>query len=191
MKRLPEDNYITREELIKQGFVRRPEGGYMRLSVLERYAQKGWLDFGSKLYTSDDRVNVGKRLYSDFYASQIVSEGVVNLEKVRVDGGNRQELPDYVIDARSRFVKAFRAIPAAYVQNVGRICLEDKEFKIPRSLHDYRHRLEVAKDNLCLGLDSLIEHYHGKIGFRKPKIQGYSTVNFWENFAEYCAERGL
>lgn len=191
MKRLPEENYITREELIKQGFIRRPEGGYKRLTVLERYAERGWLDFGDKNFSAEDRVNTGLRLYSDFYHSRIVSEGVADLTRVRVDGGNNQHLPEFVLSARSRFIKAFRSIPANYVPIVGRVCLDDKEFGILRSSEDYRHMLEVAKENLCLGIDNLIYHYRGKPRNLRPKIQGYSLApSIWENFDEYCKQFG-
>ena len=40
-----------------------------RLTILEKYAAKGWLNHGDNTYSSRDRLESGNRFYADFYKS--------------------------------------------------------------------------------------------------------------------------
>lgn len=150
-------------------------------SVLEKYHNRGWLDFGNAAYSGDDRLRTGIRFAQDFYDSHIYTAGIVDLSKVRVDCSSRGDVSPKVWDARKRYVKALRAIPGDVVNIVCSVCCFDKDLKIEKvTIPQYRHDLEVVKYSVCTGLDALIEHYNGKLYVRRQKITGFTEVNIWD-----------
>ncbi len=163
-----------------------------RLTILEKYAAKGWLNHGDNTYSSRDRLESGNRFYADFYKSGLVSIRAKGLAAVRVDGGNDKEDPVQVLIARDRFFNALRCLSREYVYPVTHICLYNSRLRIPtRDMAIYKHEVEVAKEKLCRGLDELTVHYQGRYWTGKPKMQSMHQGNIWEGFVDYCKERGL
>ena len=178
------DKYITPSEAKKKGLIKK-DGIYYKRTVLEKYSDMGWLDFGSALYSNEDRLKVGLRFAQDFYLSGFENSGVVDLSKEKVDCSGK-DLSVLVLDARDRYNKALVSIPANMVDLMTSICCFDKEVKVEKiTVQQYRHDLEVLKEMICRGLDSLIEHYHGRKYYKKPKIKGFSECNIWDGMDDY------
>lgn len=183
-----DEGYITPEEVKARGIIRRKDGTFYLLNTLEKYADKGWLNFGDKRFDKDFRLDAAQMFHRDFMESRISDMAAVDLSKDRVDGGNHKELPEYVWDARRRYFSAREAINRRYRGIIVRVVLDDKPLRIVKlSSGQYNHDLELAKEYLCLGLDELIYHYGLKPRRRRP-ITGYAVSDFWENFYEYCQD---
>lgn len=155
-------DYIDKQECERRGFTIK-NGIIYKNNTLERYAEKGWLEYGSFKYSACDRVSAGNRLHSDFYKSKLETMSANDVSKVRVDGGGSGNLSDGILDARDRFNKACAAIPYEFWGVVSRVCCDDKQLVIKG---DSERQKAYARRNaallLCLGLDRLIEHYRGK-----------------------------
>lgn len=130
-------------------------------TVLQKYFDGGWLKFGDKNITCYDRLNAGNRFYADFYKAGIVDLRIPDLEKPRVDGGNSKGVPEFVLDARERFNKAVLSLTPDQTFILWNIVCLDKPIRLTRS-NDYRHNIEVLKEEICKSLDALFYHYWGK-----------------------------
>ena len=129
-------------------------------SVLQRYYQAGWLDFGNKRYTGEDRLNVGERLARDYYLSHFSDVKSLDLTQ-EVRGG--VFLLDNVLDSRHRYNQAMRAIPHEFWPLIRKVCIEDEELfdndNFQESKRQKLYASYLAKVDLSRGLDRLIEHY--------------------------------
>ena len=142
-------------------------------SDLARYYQNGWLRFGSKYVTQVDSLRAGTQFANDFSLANIMMSGCIDYEKPRVDCsiGN---LPDVVLDARDRYGKAIRLLSKSQHNILKNICCMDKEIKFQyyEDKASYIHNLEILKETLCRGLDTLAEHYYGKPELKRKGIVG-------------------
>jgi len=147
---------------------------YRKLCQLEKYKLKGWLDFGDKRINSLDRLQAGKRLWMDFMKSGLWTSKAINLDAVRVDGGNMKEIPESVALARQKFNQAMLAVPEyAEWYLVREIVLYDHKVFIKKTTSaQYNHEIEMMKEDLCRGLDKLAYHYG--VTVYKPKIVSYT-----------------
>lgn len=158
-----EDGYTTKAECLANGFIKIGKFFY-RLSILEQYARKGWLDFGDKKYTALDRLSAGARLNRDYYHGKFETVRANDVRKVKVDGHGDCALQEETLDARNRYLAAMKAVPAEFWDVVRSVCVEDK----PIAANDNQNRTErlheayANKKDLCRGLDRLIEHYRRK-----------------------------
>ena len=153
-------------------------------TVLRKYFEKGWLKYGNRLISAQDRLNAGNRLYADFYKAGIENFKIPDLAKPRVDGGNNKGTPDYVLDARARFNAAYMTLTIDEADLVMRVVCWDKTFKINNGA-DYRHDLEVSKENLCKALDGLFIHYWGAPQKAKIEIRGVVSEKASEDFRRW------
>lgn len=149
-------------------------------TVLRKYFEKGWLKYGNRLISARDRLNAGNRFYADFYKAGIENFKIPDLAKPRVDGGNNKGTPDYVLDARARFNAAYHVLTIEQADLVMRVVCWDKGLKV--ASNDYRHNLEVAKENLCRALDGLFIHYWGAPEAAKIDICGFVSQKALEDF---------
>ena len=130
-----------------------------RLSVLEIYKTKGWLNNPQSKWSSDDRLNVGLRLAKDFYLAGLMTISGIDYSKERVDC-SISATPEMVLQARDRYNKAIRTIPADFFRTVVDVCCHNL---LVKGIGD----TERQKDNdryrkvfdLCRGLDYLVEFY--------------------------------
>lgn len=183
--------YIDKKDCESAGFIRLADGAIYRQTVLEKYRDKGWLSFGSKNYSPDDRLKSGCRLAQDYYCSRFRSEGIIDYTRPRVDNSIRGDLSPAALDARTRYLQAISLLdqPQSYV--VRKVCCDNESIKIPNIRKDqYIHDLELLKETICRALDRLTEHYWGKIISRRPQILGYAEVGFWDDIDKYYQELG-
>lgn len=151
---------------------------------LAKCRRKGWLDFGDKTYSADDRMHAGEKLAADFFEAGFALTPALDYAKPRVDNSRRSDLPERVYDAQNRYLRAMACLTSRQAFTVRTICCMDKAVKIPL-IHkaQYVHELELMKHELCGGLDRLCAHYWGKPSASdRRKIAGFSTVNFWDGF---------
>ena len=153
-------DYIDKQECIRRGFTPKANGGFYKQNALEKLESDGYLDFGNKRYSSSQRVKAGFRFAKDYKVSRVDGSGVVNLEKIRVDGSGNSTTPESVSIAEDNLRKAIRVLPREYRKIIYRVCCEDKELvlveKSERKRTQEKHRQAMI---LCLGLDRLVEHY--------------------------------
>ena len=151
-------------------------------SVLTKYHRKGWLRFGSKYFTQDDRLRAGVQLANDFSLAQIMMSGAVDYEKPRVDcSGN--EVSEMVLDARDRYNKAIKQLSKSQHNLLKSICCMNKDIKLSycEDKSQYIHNLEILKETVCRGLDTLAEHYYGKPELKRKGIVGYCEKKLFDD----------
>lgn len=154
-----EVEYVTKADCIEAGFVKLPGKCIQKLSTLELYATKGYLDFGSKRYTANDRVNAGHTLASDYYLGGLNQVSAVDLAKIRVDGGGSIVGAEKKAFHEDRFRKAIRAIPREFLSIVHHVVIEDKPLKVVGTDREVNKKLFLLRVDLCRGLDRLIKFY--------------------------------
>ncbi len=131
-------------------------------SVLQKYAMAGYLDFGSKRYSTADRLNAGLQLYTDFILGGGDGVKANDVGKIKVDGGGNGERSVMCLHHLDLYRKAIRVIPKEFLSVVRLVCLEDKEIKVSGSAIDVKRKLYMARVDLCRGLDRLVQFYFGK-----------------------------
>lgn len=131
-------------------------------TVLQKYFEDGWLKFGNDQISAQGRFDAGNRFYADFYKAGIVDLRIPDLSKPRVDGGNAKSEHDFVLDAKTRFNKAFMSLNPEQSYILWQIVCLDKPIKLKRT-DEYRHGIEVLKEKICESLDALYVHYWGKL----------------------------
>ena len=151
--------YIDKKECIRRGYVRL-EKYYYKMTALEKYLKKGWLAYGNKKYSGQDRYNAGMKLFLDYKLGGFESELSSAMGKIKVDCGG-SHIPEDMLDIRQRYLAAIRGVPEEFWPAVRRVCIEDGELNAGDCPSE-RRRLEITyslKHDLCRGLDRLIEFY--------------------------------
>lgn len=125
-------------------------------TALDFYARKGWFDRGK--YSSLERVWAGKMLGADFHLAGMTFSGISGY-KERVDCQGSGEAYA-ILDAKDRYNKAIKSIPAEFWPIVKMVCCEDKIIPIlsKKKLEANEEKTE-ARQLLRLGLDRLVEYY--------------------------------
>lgn len=146
-----------------------------KLSVLEIYQKIGYLDYGQKKWSSDDRLKVGNMLHDDFY---LATHGIqaINYEKERVDCFGLKLESDKMLEAKERFARAMKSIPLEFKGIVFRVACEDKRIAEPQRLTRWNRKIFLVTQAqlLSLGLDRLIKYYLKK----NKRIKNYAQNIF-------------
>lgn len=161
------EEYISPEELKQKGFAVRG-AVVVRLSLIERYYEKGWLNYGDRRLSPEIRLEAADRLAADFYFSRFQNASAVDWQKERVDGGYNKPEPAAVLDARGRFFRAIKEIPPEFWPAVQDVVLYERRPEIENNCL-YKSRLYMFKVDLCRGLDRLAWHYGARPSNRKIK----------------------
>lgn len=144
------------------------------MTLLQKYFEDGWLKYGNAQITPKDRLDAANRFYADFYKAGIVDLRIPDLSKPRVDGGNAKGTPDFVLDARARFNKAMLSLNPDQSFILWHIVCLDKPIRLQWKKTDYRHNIEVLKEEICKSLDVLFCHYFGK-----PEVSNHHKITSW------------
>ena len=129
-----------------------------RLTVLEGYKNKHYLDGGNRKFDAEARVEAGKRLFSDWYYGHRVY-GAIDYERVKVDTSIKMD-STIMLQARDRFNKAFKAIPAEFRGVVYRVCIENRRMETGATEWERRRERDKLSLLLCFGLDRLLCWYN-------------------------------
>ncbi len=105
-----DQQYVSREDCVRRGFVRK-NGGIYKMSVLERFAEKGWLDFGDSKYSAQDRLKAAEKLQKDYEQSYFMSMSAGGIrERIDSKGKNANDV-EMICKARKRYEEAARHVP--------------------------------------------------------------------------------
>jgi len=137
-----------------------------KLSVLELYEKKGLLNYGSKRWTSTDRLIAGRQLLEDYYKSGISSVKAIDYSIDKVDGSSG--CAEGRLIALDRYNKAIRVLDAKQLKVITKVVLFNEKWKPLGSERIRAHKMYLAMHVLCWGLDRLISHYLKK---KQYKVQ--------------------
>lgn len=130
-----------------------------KLSVIENYFEQGLLDTVAGKFTPEYRLAAGQQLAIDYYRGRLQSITGIDYEKDRVDVSIKSE-PDFVLDARDRYLKAIKDVPAEFWGVVNNVCCLDRFIKgVGSSERKRRETKFVQICDLCRGLDYVIKGY--------------------------------
>lgn len=137
-------------------FVTQPK---RKLSVIEDYFERGLLATVGGKFTPEYRLAAGLQLAFDFYRGRLQSITAIDYEKDRVDTSVKKE-PDFVLDARDRYIKAMRDVPAEFKGVVSEVCCFDKLIKgVGQTKQQKLYNRNMKICDLCRGLDYVIKGY--------------------------------
>lgn len=145
----------------------------MGKSQLEKYYAKGWLVYGDKNISSEERLAAGIAFWEEHESCQYGTVRLPDLAQPKVDYTPKMSTPVFLLDARAKFEKAQKKLTEGQRRIIGRVCLQNKPISaVGVNFAEYNHNLELGKECLCRGLDRLVIHYGGKR--TKPQLRGYS-----------------
>lgn len=129
----------------------------MQKSVLERYYQRGWLKYGFKLFSQEDRLRAGQRFYMIYTKSHLLSVGVVDFLKPFVDGGLKGNLNENRLMGNEKFLKILKKLSIEEREILEKVIVREEVFD-ENALRKEK-RLRQIKKTLCRALDRLIFYY--------------------------------
>ena len=113
------------------------------MSVLERFAEKGWLDFGDSKYSAQDRLKAAEKLQKDYEQSYFMSMSAGGIrERIDSKGKNANDV-EMICKARKRYEEAARHVPGEFWSAVKRVCLENRDFEVSKQFSE-RRRMEIG-----------------------------------------------
>ena len=155
--------YLTKEQCIRQGFVK-TDNGYYKMTVLEKYLAKGWLDLGNTKYSENDRMRAARRFQKDYEQSCFMTAKISSYrERVDSCGKNIEDI-EAICKARASYAQALKQVPKEFLEAVYQVCINNKDFESAQAVSE-RRKLELSfsfKRDVCRGLDYLIKFYWSK-----------------------------
>ena len=146
---------MTKKKQVK--YVTQPK---RKLSVIEDYFERGLLATVGGKFTPEYRLAAGLQLARDFYQSRLQTISAINYEKDRVDMSISADEPAFVMDARTRYIKAIKDVPAEFWGVVSEVCCFDRLIKGTGSSERKRRETKFVQIcDLCRGLDYVIKGY--------------------------------
>ncbi len=154
-----QEKYIDKKSCVRQGFVH-SKGGVCKMTLLERYALRGWLELGNPRYSKEDRLKAAECLQQDFERSCFMSGSVFSAkEKVDCKGKSALDI-EFICKARERYFRAVKHVPDEFWPVVKSVCLENREPETDVSKSRWKSEMNYAmRRDLCRGLDRLIQFY--------------------------------
>ena len=170
--------YTSKRDTINKGIIKK-QGKIYKLSVLEIWHSKGYLDYEFSKYSADERLECGLKLALDFHIinrANIHSSHIIN---TRVDANSTPQSVA-LLDAMHRYNKAIKAVPAEFWPIVRQICIEDKDLTVSKHLSERQksYVLYMNRIDLCRGLDRII-------GYCNQKLK----MNRNDNFSFTCEKK--
>ena len=157
------NNYTSKQDVINKGIIK--QGGvFYKQTLLEVWYNKGWLELKESLYGSDDRLRFGLKLMRDYQYILKSHIATASLDNNKVDISPKVQ-DDNVLDAINRYRKVLRSVPKEFWSIVRQVCLEEKEPEFPLgiSLRQKSYLYFLYRNDLCRGLDRVIEAYNNKL----------------------------
>ena len=155
--------YISKQDVINKGIVKKA-GRIQKLSILEIWHSKGYLEFEQSKYSADERLEYGLRLALDY---QIINRANLHsgyVQNTRIDK-IYQTKSIALLDAMSRYNKAIKSVPAEFWPVVRRVCIEDNDIIFPKNFSERQktYLSYLSRIDLCRGLDRVIGAYTKKL----------------------------
>lgn len=151
--------YTTKQDVANKGIVKK-NGKIMKLSVLEIWYSKGYLESEKSVYSADERLRCGLALALDF---QIINRANIHsgyIQNSKIDKISQSQSVA-LLDAMNRYNKAIKSVPKKFWSIVRRICIEDNDLIFPKKLSERQraYLLYMSRIDLCRGLDRIIAEY--------------------------------
>ena len=148
--------YTTKQDCINKGLTK-INGKIYKLSILEIWYKRGYLDFEKSKYSSDERLRCGLRLLNDF---QIISRANLHsgyIQNTKIDNSNQLQSIS-LLNAMSRYNRAIKSVPSEFWPIVRKICIEDTEQVFPKEMSERQkaYLSYLNRIDLCRGLDRII-----------------------------------
>lgn len=159
---MQDEEYISKEEADKKGYVKRAAGGYYKKSVLEKYCENGYLNLPGSQFSDEDRKLAGEMLAKDYYLGRYNNLQSVKLFLINI-GTTGEVDRESAIFHQERYISAMKSIPYEFWKVVRKVCIEDEELicekkKLRRTLAG-KNSVYLQKMLLILGLERLIKFY--------------------------------
>lgn len=159
--------YTSKQDAIEKGLVKK-DGRIYKLSILEIWYKKGYLDYELSKYSAKERLEYGLRLSLDF---QIINRANLRsgyLANTKIDNMHPTQSLS-LLNAIHRYNSVIRSIPSEFWPVVRRICIEDKDLNISKTMSERQRNYfsYLSRIDLCRGLDRVIEAYTKKLKIYK------------------------
>lgn len=159
--------YISKQDAVNKGLIRK-NGRIFKLSVLEVWYKKGYLDYNLSKYSANDRLEFGLRLALDF---QIINRANLRsgcLHNIKIDNMSPTQSSS-LLNALHRYNSVIRSIPSEFWPIIRRICIEDKDLLFPKTMSERQKNYYsyLNRIDLCRGLDRVIDAYTKKLNIYK------------------------
>lgn len=151
-----QEKYITREDVVNRGMTKK-NGVFYKKSLLEIWYSKGWLDLPDSRYGADDRLRCGMALALDYHIIERANLHSGHIFNTKIDVSDSAE-SRALLDARDRYNKAIRSVPAEFWPAVRQICIDEKEPVAPAEMSERQktYFYYLKRIDLCRGLDRII-----------------------------------
>lgn len=128
-----------------------------KLTVLEIYQQKGWLNRVNSRWSADDRVNSGIWLRNIHEKAGLGKISAINYEKERIDCSMKPQ-SEFAQQNEVLFFKITSYIPKEFRQLVIDVCCDDKRLKARgKTINEKKNDRYLKIVDLCRGLDYVVE----------------------------------
>ncbi|MBR1949047.1 MAG: hypothetical protein IKA30_04575 [Alphaproteobacteria bacterium] len=151
--------YITKQDALNKGLIKK-DGKIYKLSVLEIWFKKGYLDLDKSKYSADERLEYGLRLALDY---NIINRANIHsgyIQNSKIDKTNQSQSVS-LLNAMSRYNRAIKSVPSEFWPIVRRICIEDIDLFFPENMSERQKTYisYLSRIDLCRGLDRVIASY--------------------------------
>ena len=156
--------YISKKDVVDNGLIKR-NGCIYKMTVLEKWHEKGWLELNTSKFTSSQRLYCGLRLHRNF---QIINKAALHSGFVindRVNDSFFKSAGIIALNAWEEYSKTIKLIPQEFWPIVRRICIEDKEPQPPKHMSERQRAYfyYMCRIDICRGLDRIANEYNQKL----------------------------
>lgn len=153
---MAQEKYTAKQDAVNKGLVKK-NGVFYKKSLLEIWYSKGWLDLPNSRYGADDRLRCGMALALDCRIIERANLHSGHIFNTKVDVSDTAE-SRALSDAKDRYNKAIRAVPAEFWPIVRQICIEEYEPVAPASMSERQktYFYYLNRIDLCRGLDRIM-----------------------------------
>ena len=153
---MAQEKYITKQDVANKGMSKK-DGIFYKKSLLEIWYSKGWLDLPNSKYGADDRLRCGMALALDYHIIERTNLHSGHSFNTKIDISDSAESRG-LLDAKDRYNKAIRAVPAEFWPVVRQICIEEREIAAPAEMSERQktYFYYLNRIDLCRGLDRII-----------------------------------
>ncbi len=152
--------YTSKQDVIKKGIVKK-DGKIRKLSILEIWYSKGYLEYEKSKYTADERLECGLKLALDY---QIINRANIHsgyIQNTRIDKTNNLQ-SIALLDAMNRYNKAIKSVPKEFWSIVRKICIDDCDIIFSKNTSERQRAYfyYLSRIDLCRGLDRILDKYN-------------------------------
>ena len=155
--------YTSKQDVVNKGIIKK-DGKIQKLSILEIWYSKGYLELPKSKYTADECLKCWLKLALDY---QIINRANLHsgyIENTRIDKSKNLQSTS-LLDVMNRYNKAIKSAPKEFWHVVRRICIDDCDIIFSKNISERQRAYlsYLSRIDLCRGLDRIIEAYTKKL----------------------------